>query len=377
MQRRIVHIITGLPTGGTQSILVKLLSRMDPGAWDPTVISLRDRGVVGKRLEAQGVPVRALGMREHPADLRAIARLARWLREMRPAIVQTWLYHADLFGGLAARWAGSVPVLWNVRQSNLDPLRERGTTVWIARLCALLSRRLPARIVCCSDSARRAHAELGYDPRRMVVIPNGFDTDTFRPDTTARASVRAEIGVAPDSLLIGHVARFDPQKDHVNFLEAARLLGQSHPSVHFVLCGEGVDVLNPSLRKLIDRCGIQHRCHMLGARDDIPRILAALDVASLSSAGEGFPNVLGEAMACAVPCVATDVGECAEIIGDTGRVVPSRDPRALAAAWRQFIEAGPGPRQASGIEARARIEAQFALSAMVARYEKLYEQVVS
>jgi glycosyltransferase involved in cell wall biosynthesis len=356
-------------------MLLRLLSRMDPDAWNPMVVSLRDEGVVGEKLEAAGVPVRALGMRERPADLGAIARLVRWLRETRPAIVQTWLYHADLFGGVAARWAGGFPVVWNIRQSNLDPRRERRTTVWIGRLNALLSRRVPTRIVCCSESARQAHANLGYDADRLVVIPNGFDTEAFRPDPSSRASVRLEIGLSPDSLLIGQVARFDPQKDHGNFVEAARLLGQSHPSVHFLLCGEGIDELNPTLRQWLDRSGIRDRCHLLGARDDIPRILAALDIASLSSAGEGSPNVLGEAMACGVPCVATDVGECAAIIGDTGRVVPRRDPQALAAAWRELTEAGPDKRRRLGTKARTRIESRFALASMVAGYETLYQQV--
>src|SRR2546429_9071086 len=144
-------------------MLAKLLSAMDSKAWASTVISLRDEGAVGKKLASAGFPVRALGMRERPSDLLALARLARWLRELRPVIVQTWLYHADLFGALAARWAGSPPVIWNIRQTTLDPQRERRSTIWIGRLCARLSRRLPARIICCSDASRDAHAALGYD----------------------------------------------------------------------------------------------------------------------------------------------------------------------------------------------------------------------
>jgi glycosyltransferase involved in cell wall biosynthesis len=375
MQRRIVHIITGLPTGGTQSMLLRLLSRMDPDVWNPTVISLRDKGVIGDKLEAAGVPVRALGMREHPADLGAVARLARWLRELRPAIVQTWLYHADLFGGLAARWAGGFPVIWNIRQSTLDPHIDRSRTIWIARLCARLSRRLPKRIICCSETARRVHADLGYDADRMVVIPNGFDVDAFQPDLFARTSVRRELDLAPDTLLIGHVARFHPAKDHENLVEAARLLGEPRPGVHFLLCGEGVDERNEALRGWLDRSGIRNRFHLLGPRADIERILASLDIASLSSAEEGFPNVIGEAMACGVPCVATDVGECAEIVGNTGRVIPRRAPGALAGAWRQLIEAGPDARRGLGTEARARIEARFALPSMVTSYGALYKQV--
>jgi glycosyltransferase involved in cell wall biosynthesis len=373
--RRIVHIITGLPTGGSQTMLAKLLSAMDSKAWPPEVISLRDRGAIGERLLSAGFPVRALGMRERPSDLLALVRLARWLRELRPAIVQTWLYHADLFGALAARWAGGSPVIWNIRQTTLDPRRERRATIWIARLCARLSHRLPARIICCSEASRRAHAALGYDAERMVVIPNGFDLGEFRPDAEARESVRRDLRIAADAPLVGQLARFDPQKDHENFIEAARLLAESHPAVRFLLCGEGVDERNEKLRSWIARAGITERCHLLGSRTDTPRLLAALDVASLSSAGEGFPNVLGEAMACAVPCVATDVGECAAIVGGAGRIVPRRDPAALAAAWRELIDAGADARRLLGEKARHRIETEFDLPRVAARYQGLYEQV--
>jgi glycosyltransferase involved in cell wall biosynthesis len=373
--RRIVHVITGLPIGGSQTMLAKLVSRMDPKAWSPIVISLRDKGEVGERLEAAGIPVRALEMRESPSDLGAVARLARWLRELRPAIVQTWLYHADLFGGFAAGWAGGFPVIWNIRQSAVDPRIHRFTTIWIARLCARLSRRLPKRIVCCSETARRAHADFGYDASRMVVIPNGFDIDAFQPDPAARDSVRREFHLAPDTLLIGLVARFHPAKDHENFVEAARRLGGPRPGVHFLLCGEGVDERNEALRGWLDRSGIRNRFHLLGPRADIARVLASLDIASLSSADEGFPNVIGEAMACGVPCVATDVGECADIVGNTGRLVPRRDPAALAAAWQELIDAGTLERSRLAADARRRVERYFTLPSVVERYQSLYECV--
>jgi glycosyltransferase involved in cell wall biosynthesis len=374
--RRIVHIITGLPTGGSQTMLAKLLSAMDSKAWVPTVISLRDEGAVGKKLASAGFAVRALGMREHPSDLLALARLARWLRELRPTIVQTWLYHADLFGGLVARWSGDCPVIWNIRQSDLDPNGNRRTTICIAHLCARLSRHIPARIICCSEASRRVHTALGYYAERMVVIPNGFDLQHFRPDPLARESVRRELGIAADTPLIGQLARFDPQKDHQTFIGAARLLVDFNPAVHFLLCGEGIDQANPELESWVAQSGLAERSHFLGPRTDIPRLMAALDVASLSSAyGEGFPNVLGEAMACGVPCVATDVGECAAIVGDAGRIVPRRDPPALAAAWRELIDAGANARRRLGEKARHRIETDFDLPRIAARYQGVYEQV--
>ena len=207
----------------------------------------------------------------------------------------------------------------------------------------------------------------------MVVIPNGFDLEGFKPDSSARVSVRTELGIGPNHPVIGLVARFDPQKDHRSFIDAASILAARLPSAWFVLCGDDVTWDNQELARWIDDAGIRDRVYLLGRRDDIARLLNAFDVASLSSAyGEGFPNVVGEAMACGVPCVVTDVGDSAWIVGDTGRVVPIRDPKALADSWLALVEAGQQARQMLGARARARIIEQFDLEVIAGRYAKLY-----
>lgn len=375
MKRRIAHVITGLPVGGSQVMLHKLLSATDRESWDPEVISLRDVGVMGERIAAMGIPVRALGMRERPADVTALPRLVRWLRERPPDLVQTWLYHADLIGGLAA-WRAGVPVIWGIRQSGLDPRSNRRSTIWIARICARLSRRIPRRIVCCSETALRFHASMGYSNEKMVVIPNGFDPRTFRPDPSARGSVREALSLPPSTPLVGIVARFDPEKDHRTFVRAAARLHAMMPDVHFLLCGEGIDAANGELVDWIATAGVASRCHLLGPRQDLPLLTAALDIATLSSSGEGFPNVIGEAMACGVPCVVTDVGECAAIVGDTGRVVPSRNPAALAEAWGDLLRIGAAARALLGAAARSRIEREFEIGAIARRYSALHDEVV-
>jgi glycosyltransferase involved in cell wall biosynthesis len=374
MKRRIVHVITGLPIGGSQIMLLKLLSATDREAWEPEVISLRDIGVMGERIAAEGIPVRALGMRERPGDVAALPRLAGWLRRRPPHLVQTWLYHADLIGGIAG-WRAGVPVVWGIRQSGLEPRDTRRSTIWIAKLCARLSGRIPQRIVCCSEPARRFHAAMGYAEEKMAVIPNGFDLTSFRPDPEARESVRAELGLSPSALLVGLVARFDTEKDHGTFVAAAGRLHASRPDVHFLLCGEGIEPGNAALSAWIAAAGIAPCCHLLGPRDDVPRLTAALDIASLSSYGEGFPNVIGEAMACGVPCVVTDVGECAAIVGDTGRAVPAKDPQALVDAWRELVELGLASRARLGEAARRRIESEFDIAVIARRYSELWDEV--
>lgn len=372
----LTHIITGLDTGGAEMMLYKLLSRMDRAAFEAQVVSLTDIGPIGQKIQALGIPVRALRMHRGMPNPVAVLRLARWLRRDSPHLIQTWMYHADMIGGLAARVAGGIPVVWGIRQSNLDPQKSKRTTIWTARTCARLSHWLPIRIVCCSEGSRRVHTKLGYAAHKMVVIPNGFDLTVFRPDPVARLSVRQELGIPKDAPVIGLVGRFDPQKDHRNFVLASRRVHALLPDAHFLMCGEGVAWENQDLAGWIMAAGFRDRCHLLGRREDISRLNATLDVACSSSAfGEGFTNAIGEAMACGVPCVVTDVGDSALLVGDTGRIVPSRDPQALAEACYELIELRLNGGTDLGLAPRRRVEEHFSLPAIVARYEGLYDKL--
>ena len=366
---RVTHVITGLPRGGAQTVLSYLARRSDAERFAMRVISLTEEDAVGAQLAAAGVPVRALGLnRAVPSPVR-LARLVRWLRDDGADLVQTWLYHGDLFGGLAARLAG-IPVLWNIRQTDLDPATTRRSTVWTAKACARLSRRVPARIVCCSHASQRVHSALGYDQSRMMVIPNGVDLERFRPDAGARMRMRDEWGVPREAKVIGAVARFHPQKDHQTLVQAAAALLQTTPDVHFVLCGENVDPNNATLRDWIAATGRPRQFHLLGMRDDVPAITAAFDIAACTSSyGEGFNNVLVEAMACGVPCVTTDVGDAALIVGELGWVVRPKDVQGTAAAWHDALLASDQRRAA----VRQRTEQEYSLRAMIHRYETLYE----
>jgi glycosyltransferase involved in cell wall biosynthesis len=306
-----------------------------------------------------------------------ILRLARWLREDRPDLISTWQYHADLIGGLAARLAGSIPVAWGIRQSDLSREGNGNLTFFTVRTCARLSRWLPRKILCCSEASRQVHTALGYVADKMVVIPNGYDLGTFRPDSAARKSIREELRIPEGALVIGLPARFHPQKDHRNFILAAGSLHKDRPEVYFVLCGDKINWETEELTRWIDEAGIRKRVYLLGRRDDIPKITAAFDIACLSSSyGEGFPNIVSEAMSCEVPCVVTDVGDAALIVGQTGLVVPPRNPAALAAALRQMVDLGQEGRNQLGMAARKRITEQFDLPQIVARYESFFQEFV-
>jgi glycosyltransferase involved in cell wall biosynthesis len=374
---KVAHVIVGLGPGGAERMLVKLLGAIDRERFPSevfTLLSIRD--AITPEIDALGIPVTSLRMTRVLPDPIALVRLSALLRKSRPHVLQTWMYHADVVGGLAAAMTGQrLPVVWNIRATNPQAAFLRRRTRYLAHVCARMSRWLPQAIICCSAEARRVHVSLGYQDSRIRVIPNGFDIDTFRPDHRARAAVRSELGISAETWVIGMVARFDPHKDHRSFLDAARRLKAVHPDVRFLLCGPNISAANGQLREWIAAAGVDADCHLLGRRQDIPRITAALDIATLSSAEEGFPNVLGEAMSCAVPCVATDVGDSARLIGDTGRVVPPRNPRALADAWHELIALGRPNIRALGTRARRRIAQHFSIDQVARAYEDVYASV--
>lgn len=369
----VTHLITGTSTGGAETMLHKLVSRIDRQRFDVNVISLTTAGEIGRRMIDEGISFRSLDASRSVLDPSAFVKLIQALRRIGPDILQTWMYHADLAGGLAARFARSIPVAWNIRHSDLDPDHMKKRTIRVANWCARLSQRLPDRIVCCSRASLETHAAIGYDRDRMVVIPNGFDTSQFVPDSSARGSLRKELGMERDAPLIGLVARYHPQKDHATFVRAAGILHAEIPGVHFVLCGNGVTAGNRDLAEMIGEAGLEGTAHLLGQRADITRIQASLDIASSSaSSGEGFPNIIGEAMSCGVPCVVTDTGDSSEIVGDCGIVVEQGEPEALAAGWKEILAMNLEARGALGVRCRERIEKNYEIGAVTARYEVLY-----
>jgi glycosyltransferase involved in cell wall biosynthesis len=367
-------ITTGLSIGGAETMLFKLLQHIDRSSFEVSVISLTTEGEFGQRIEALGIPVYTLGMKPSAPSLFKFLQLVRYLRALKPDIVHTWMYHADLMGGLAAQLAGIRVIVWGLRNCNLSPERTKRSTILVMKICAKFSAWLPLSIVSCSERAASVHVDAGYCPDKMVVIPNGFDLSRFAPDAQARTMLRYELDVKPDVLLVGLIARDDPQKNHAGFIDAAARVARELPDVHFVLAGTDIDTSNLFLTQIIAESGLGERFHLLGRRDDIPHLMAALDVLASSSWGEAFPNVLGEAMACGVPCVVTDAGDSAEIVGDTGRVVATGDMAGLA---RQIVEllSQRDLRVALGYCARNRVRNLYEISDVARRYEFFYNEL--
>ncbi len=368
---RVLHVITALNGGGAEMMLHHLLRASDP-EMTQEVVSLTDRGIVGDQIEQLGVRTHALGMRRVPSPARML-RLVRLIDDFRPDVVQTWMYHADLLGGLAARLAGGARIFWGLHNGTLDSRKTRRTTRWTVALCARLSHRIPDGIVSVSRAARDLHVRSGYDARKFVFIPNGFDLAQFRPSVVTRREVRQELRLDEAATVIGLIARVDPQKDHATFIRAAALVARRRTDVRFLLCGDGATPENGDLFRTISETGLPDRFLLLGRRRDVPRIMNAIDVGTLSSAyGEAFPLAIGEAMASGVPCVVTDLGDCAHLVGDTGRVVRPRDAEALARALDELVAIGPEGRRRLGVAARERIAEHFSLPRIVEAYAALY-----
>jgi glycosyltransferase involved in cell wall biosynthesis len=370
---RVIHLITGLNTGGAEIALLRLLSKMDRQKFDLQVISMIPVGAIGEKIRDQGLPVYSLEMQPGQPSLRGFLRLLQFLKQIRPDVLQTWLYHADLMGLLAAKVAGLQTMIWNIRSAEMDFLQYRWLSGRVVKLCAQLSN-WPTAVIVNSRAGQTIHTRLGYHPREWIFLPNGIDTQIFQPDPEARAKVRAEWQVGPDEILIGIVGRIDPQKDHATFIRTAALASQALPKLRFVCVGSGPEDYQVRMKELSTQLNLTN-LRWAGARTDMPAVYNALDVLVSSSIGEGFPNVVAEAMACEKPCVVTTVGDSSILIAETGMCVPSGNPEALAEGLLRMLALPAVERARLGQKARQRIADNFSLQKMVSEYTALYERL--
>ena len=386
----VTHVITGLNTGGAERQLMRLLRVWQQDGLSSSVIALGPEGTMSDSVRALGLPLTHLDMRFGARGLLAPDRLTRALRTLKPDVIQTWMYHADLLGGLCARVVNR-PCVWNIRNLNLDPAVHSRSTLPVVKTCARLSRRLPTHILSNSNSARAVHIDAGYFADHFTVIPNGYDTDKFRPDPEQAGALRQKMGIAPEAHVIGHVARLDPQKDHRTFLKAIQeYYEQGHDAV-FVLIGKQVHPDTSEFRdwlrefELEDRIltpngstkGASGGLMFLNERRDVDQLYRLMDIYCLSSSSEASPNVIGEAMSSGVPCVSTDVGDAGLIMGKTGVLVAAGDSTALAKGWRTLLERSPKERETQAIAVRDRIVAHFRTEEIAKKYEALYRSLAT
>lgn len=371
--KKICHITTGLNIGGAEMFLLNLAVSMKQKGVEQTVISLLAEGDLSERFVSENIQVIHLGINRYPWTWWLIFKLPFLLKRISPGIIQTWLYHADLIGGLAALFVNA-RLVWNVRQTDISAKHNKKEIVLIARIAGVLSKHLPDKIICCSERAKKSHVEIGYDESKFVVIPNGCDTSVYKPEPDRKKILRNDLNLDND-IVIGRIGRYDPQKDYKNFISAADMLCSKNQAIWFLMAGEYITDNNASLEKWISQTGCPGRFILLGKRDDLPDLYQAIDVMVSSSLGEGFPNVVAEAMACEVPCVVTDVGESSALVGEAGIVVPKGDAAKLAEACQQLIDMEYSRRDDLGKAARTRIKKLYSIERSTRKYLVLYEQL--
>jgi glycosyltransferase involved in cell wall biosynthesis len=379
----VVHIIPSLHVGGAETALLRLIGHgvadqvdADRGAncIRHTVISMTPLGSLGRDFAAASIPVVWLDFSKRP--LGSFASLCLWLRRHRPDVVNTWMYHADVLGGLAARLCGIRAVVWGVRSTSIGGVLPHWRLRILCRLSALMSHRVPSAIVCVAEAARLSHIDFGYRADQMHVIANGFDIQALDPSKFDASAARALHGFAPDHIVVGHVGRYCNEKDHVGFLKAARLALDREPALRFVMAGRSVSPSNPVLMSAIDSLRLGGHMRLLGERTDVAAVLRSFDMFCLSSTFEGFPNVLGEAMAMALPCVSTDAGDARVLVGDVAEIVPISDPQAMANALLALARLTPEQRAQRGAAARERIVNHYTVDVMRQQFESVYRSVV-
>src|SRR5690625_2504250 len=327
MRIKVTHLITGLNMGGAETMLYKLLQYTNQEKYQIKVISMTNKGVYGNKIEKLGLEVVTLDMKNGRPSIRGFRKALKHTKGTD--VLQTWMYHADLLGYLLSKVTNIKKVIWGIRRSNLEPHLMGRTTSIIAKLNARFSKAID-KVVSCSIEGKKNHIAHGYYQDNIIFIPNGFELERFNPNENAREYLSDLIEKKIDIPYILHVARWNVIKDYNNLIQALGILKGKKINFHAILVGPKITNKNEELAHLIEKEDIRENVSLLGKRNDIPNIMAGSDVFVSSSSGEGFPNVVGEAMLCKTPCVVTDVGDSGYIVGDTGRIVPKQNPKKLA-----------------------------------------------
>ena len=374
---KVLHIIPMLAVGGAEIVLEQLISHSLSESHKIKVLCFGDPAEIGIRLAERGIEVQYLEVkRKKAASLLRLFLVNRVIADFQPDIIQTWMYHANLLTGWLTLFSKKTPIVWAIHQDISDKSWIKTSTMLFIKLGAFFSAFIPKRIVIVSERAVDSHIKIGYQSEKFRIIHNGFDVKEENAVSDDYISPISELDLEEDTRLIGFFARFHEMKDHRNFLAAAQIISRELNNVQFILAGGQVDDNNSGLVDEIRTRGLSSIVHLLGQRKDIPQLLADLDIYSISSRSEGFPLSVGEAMAAGVPCVVTDVGDAAKLVGETGMVVPPKNPESLAEAWIELLAKSAEDRRRMGREARKRIQDNFSLDKMVADYYTLYDEVL-
>ena len=355
-------------------MLFKVLSNINRNRFEPIVITLTNLHGYNRSIKKLNISIINIGLTKNIFSFFKLFKLFFILRSLSPSIVHTWMYHADLLGGLIAYVLNVPKIIWCVRHSDFSIGTVKYSTYLIMKFCTLLSKFVPDQIIYCSNKAADIHECFGYSKNKRKIIPNGFDLTNFCQSSTKSLKIRNELKINKNTTLIGHVGRFHPQKNHLGFLKSICIINNEFPNIHFVLVGKDITPNNILISNFVLQNNLSSVVHLLGLRHDIPAIMASLDIlVSPSTNGEAFPNVIGEAMCCGVPCVVTNVGDSVEIIGNSGVVADAFDSSDIAAKIIKLINLHPFERLKLSNDARQRVKLHYDIHKVIKLYESIYK----
>ena len=369
MQKKIAHVIIGLNVGGAELMLQRLVLNSSKKAdFKHYIISLTDLGVIGPQLQEHGIEIYSLDMNSLSSLPSILLKLRKLIKKINPDVVQTWMYHADLLGGLAAKSLGIENIVWNVRNTTIEGRGIIATS--IAKLCAKLSYIVPKKIVYVSRSASKSHQAFGYNNSISLVIFNGYDTHKFNYSLRARQKYRRDFQISDNDIIVGSVGRFSKSKDHETFIKSIMLATTSNPNIKGLLVGRDINLDSFNISEQDKKKFI-----VIGQREDIASIYSCMDIFCLHSLSEGFPNVLGEAMSTGIPCVVTRAGDAEYILNQAEYTSNVRDVDSLSRSLVSLSNLSPKERREIGLKNRERIKENFEISVIIERYLNLYELI--
>ena len=371
---KVLHIITGLSDGGAEAVLYRLC--LFDKEHNHVVISLQNEDKYGPLIKDLGIDVYTLDFLNGKVRILGLVKLFRLIKKLKPDVIQTWMYHADFVGGIVGRIAGIKNIVWGVHHTTLVKEKSKSSTILIARINAFISNFVPKKIIYCASKSREVQESIGFNKSRGEVIANGYDVASFNQNDSLGKAFKDELNISSETFLIGHVGRYNPQKDHQTLFESLSILKQKHLKFNALIIGTNLDNNNKELVEMLNKADLNDCVHLLGKRSDIPSVMNGIDLFVLSSAfGEAFPNVLNESMACGTPCVATDVGDSASIIGNTGWIASAQKSDTIAEA---IIKAFEEKHSNNNLwlqrkkDCRKRIVENFSIEKMIKRYKKVW-----
>jgi glycosyltransferase involved in cell wall biosynthesis len=370
---KVLHVITGLNNGGAEAILYNIISNKKHNV-EHEVISLSDNGYYGGLIKNKGIKVTTLNITSLTHIFKAIIRLKNIMNNSKPDIVQTWMYHADILGGVAAKISGIKKIFWGIHNSFFIPTETKIYIKFAVKISKLLSFFIPYKIICCSDSAFEAHKKIGYCGRKLTIITNGVDTNLFKPNEERKLIIRKSLGFNQDIFLIGMIARWHIVKDHKTLLSALNLLKRVNFNWKCILVGDNIIEDNINLKNLIIENDLQDLILCLGPSSNVIDIYNAIDLHILCSSSESFGNVTAESMSCGIPCIMTDVGEANNLLSDFGWIMPIRNPIVLEKfvkeAYTEFKK--PETWKMRKSNCRKKITDNYSLNRMINTYHEVW-----